>query len=142
MASCLPSRSTSRYSALILPLIFPSSVVKVELWEKCYREIKGNKDKCIQSQAQTGHQSGQCDFIGNREQNMGGATFLMSYNLFVYGRHCVNKPNLDILSLLKMSLFMILSKMLKLCIFIFCRWSVKTHKHRRAVCLQLQGGPA
>lgn len=45
----------------------------MELWEKCYREIKGNKDKCIQSQAQTGHQSGQCDFIGNREQNMGGA---------------------------------------------------------------------
>lgn len=146
LASCLPSRSTSRYSALILPLIFPSSVVKVELWEKCFREIKGNKDKCIQSQAQTGHQSGQCDIFGNREQNMGGATFLMSYNLFVYGKVYVNKPNLGILRLLKISLFMILSKMFKFMfffvLFFSCRWSVETHKNRRAVCLQLQGGPA
>lgn len=40
LASCLASRSTSRYSALILPLIFPSSVIKVELWAKCNRELK------------------------------------------------------------------------------------------------------
>lgn len=103
LASCLASRSTSRYSALILPLIFPSSVIKVELWEKCNREIKGNKHRCIQCLTQTGHQTGQCNFIGNRWQNMGGETFLMSYNLFMEDLR--SQAKLRDSQALKMSLF-------------------------------------
>lgn len=50
LASCHPSCSTSRYSALIFSLIFPSSAVEVELWEKYYREVKDNKINSVQSQ--------------------------------------------------------------------------------------------
>lgn len=55
LASCRPSRSTSRYSALILSLISPSSVAEVELREKCYREVKDNKMNRVHSQTQAGN---------------------------------------------------------------------------------------
>lgn len=55
LAACLPSCSTSRYSPLILSTIFPSCAAEVELWEKCYREVKDNKMNSVQSQTQEGN---------------------------------------------------------------------------------------
>jgi len=55
--------------ALNIPLICS----KVELWEKCYRKVKGNKHKMHPvADPKQDIALGKCHFIGNRGQTMGG----------------------------------------------------------------------